>query len=1357
MIKVFNATDKNYATHGDLILQPSKAVVHKEDNGDFYLDLETPLNEKEYKNTTPEEGQIVEGTSFSIEVDKTKEEELLSIKGQLEQEKSNNLYGGFNYTITSNGITYTYNTDGTINVSSGTTTSTSYSMLTNAAVSNNYLVKLQSGVYGVLGNEQDIEIQVLSKSGSLLFESTYGMGGGFSISNSQEVFVRLTIPSGKTITAHKINLMLYKGTSATYQPYIQTPDYPLQIETTTGLQNISICGKNYLDLSIFSIASSFYNVSDNNVEVIAGDNRGYTSIENYLILPSGTYTLMSKTQIPRLQITDRNTGTALINVYQKTIQTFTLNETTSIIIKFLNQSGVSYPFTIEKPMIVKGEYSLYNINFEEYKGNNYDINLGTNLLNTNLEMIKSINIGGTWNNNVYTLNGVDFTYNDDGSITATGTASANTNFYFSRSGNYAHTTLPSGTYYFTSHEETGGNSTWKTQFSINGTGYNVFGNGTSKEISKTLTEDTPIYAYIVIYSGKNPNGATFYPMISKSYGIKWYPYKTPIELCKIGNYQDYIKKNSGKNLLPPSIATATQSEITLTNNEDGSYTLNGTATSNYTFSIDLPSTLNGTYSISCNNPQTSSGVSFRILDSNSSSLVSITLSSANTIRENVSITNGTKQAIRVASGTQLTNFILQPMLNEGASALPYEPYGTGQWYIHKEIGKVVLKGASSESWSINGTGTSNWFYWLRYITTNIKTNDRSKTKSNYYPYGNVITSTTDNGLWVSTDNLRIRWGTEDTISNFKTWLSTHNVEVYYILATPTNTLIEDEELINQLNAIQLINGLNNVIVSSANLAGILQLKYNFTRAYSNIIKYIDYLVPNNILVANTPQGDQAFRITNIEKTRRKIKLKANHVFYDSMNYLIADSYVVDKNCNDALDHLNNATDNLSPFTTISNVTHIDSYRCVRKSLYEAVQLVVERWGGHLIRDNWTFGIYDSIGQDNGVTIRYAKNLKEITASYDWDNVVTKLLPVGKDGILLNEIDPAASIYIESAQQYEIPYSKTISFDQSQVDEDNYKDEDGNLDEEAYKQALVDDLYNQGTKYITDSYLPKVNYKLSANVEKVSDVGDTIEVIDEKLGINLMTNIISYDYDCILDKYTQLEFGNFIPTLSNLMTQISVKTDEQIIANNKTLQITLNEELQTATDKIWNALGNSYVIYEGDKILVVDTLPKENATNVIMINNGGIAFSNSGINGTFSSAWTIDNVLNMEQINVINLSANLVKGGTLKLGSTLNQNGQIEVYDETNLLIAELNKNGLKMYGSDGSYVLMNNTVGFAGYDANDEKIYWVDKDQFHMKKSVIEEEITLCSKMRYIPIQIYNGDTLVSDGIGLVSVIGGVE
>ena len=514
------------------------------------------------------------------------------------------------------------------------------------------------------------------------------------------------------------------------------------------------------------------------------------------------------------------------------------------------------------------------------------------------------------------------------------------------------------------------------------------------------------------------------------------------------------------------------------------------------------------------------------------------------------------------------------------------------------------------------------------------------------------------------------------------------------------------------------------------------------------LSYVNDLTEGRIIVAPTPQGEQPFRVSNVQKTKNKLSTKALHVFFDSRNYLIADSYVVEKNCNDALDHLNIATEPESPFTTLSDVNTVSSYRCVRNSLYEAFTTVLERWGGHFDLDGWNVAIRNQIGQDNGVTIRYAKNMKDITVDENWDGVVTKIMPVGKDGLLLPER------YIESQIQYEIPYAKAVTFSQTDITEDQFKDENGDLDEEAYEQALINDLRQQAQAYLNDNSVPQVNYTLKANVEKLTNIGDTVEVIDERLGLTLQTNVISYVYDCILGKYVELEFGNFKKTVSNLMSNITAQTQQIVDKNNEATKLILSEELTEAANRIWGALGSSYVIYEGDKILVVDRLPKETAQNVIMINNGGIGFSQTGINGNFQSAWTIDNVFNAEQINVINFTADLIRGGTLKLGSNLNDYGTLEIYNESNSLIAIMDKNGLKMYGQDGSYVLMNQQVGFAGYDRNGNKNFWVDYDEFHMKKSVVEEEITLCNKLRFIPIEIQDNNTLVNDGIGLVSVGG---
>ena len=499
----------------------------------------------------------------------------------------------------------------------------------------------------------------------------------------------------------------------------------------------------------------------------------------------------------------------------------------------------------------------------------------------------------------------------------------------------------------------------------------------------------------------------------------------------------------------------------------------------------------------------------------------------------------------------------------------------------------------------------------------------------------------------------------------------------------------------------------------------------------------EYIQEGNIVRVNTRWGEQGFRLTSPKRRNNRITVKGYHLWKDSSKYVIVNSYVESKDCNDALDHLNRACDLVTPFTTISDINTLNSIRIVRKSFEETLSLLIERWGGHLYRDNWTIGIKKAIGKDRGAVIRYGKNSQTIEADEDWSNVVTKILPVGYDGITLPEV------YLQSDIQYDVPYTKVIKFDQD-IDQEDFKDGDGNVDQEAYTEALLTDLRSKATNYLEENKYFKCNYKVKAELDGVVDLGDTIVVNHEKLGINITTNVISLKYDCIRDKYVEIEFGNFRSKLKDLFKNIKVDTEESIATANEVVKVKLENELNEATSKIWGTLGDSYVIYEGNRILIVDALPKETARNVMMINSAGIGFSNTGINGSFTSAWLIDGTLDMQNINVINMTASLVKGGTFKVGSRLNEAGRIEIYDLSNTLIGTFDENGICVYGKDGSRVVIN-TTEFAGYDSQNNKVFWMNGDEFHMKKSVIEEEITLCGLARWLGIQ-----TTDNTGIGIV-------
>jgi len=382
------------------------------------------------------------------------------------------------------------------------------------------------------------------------------------------------------------------------------------------------------------------------------------------------------------------------------------------------------------------------------------------------------------------------------------------------------------------------------------------------------------------------------------------------------------------------------------------------------------------------------------------------------------------------------------------------------------------------------------------------------------------------------------------------------------------------------------------------------------------LDYVDDIVQGAILVAPTPQGEQAFRVNNVEKTRSKVSTRAWHVYYDTNNYLIEDSYVANKNCNDALAYLNANTSDKSQFSTYSNVTTTASFRCVRESLFEAIETILERWGGHLVRDNFVIQILNSIGQDNGVTIRYKKNLKEISAVSNWDNVVTKLLPIGKDGTLLNAINPSASLYVTSSLSYDRPYTKTVHFEQDIVREDYPTDE-------AYLAALVADLRTQAQSYVDENGVPKINYTLRAHVNNISGIGDTIQVIDERLNLSLTAKVIAYDYDCILNQYQEIEFGNFEQKLSDLLAEINANTAQQLgdYATNTQLAATNAEvaqklntsdlalhitQMPTAVQLAWNGISN-YIQFEAGALDIYDSAAIATQQLVTRFYKDGTAF------------------------------------------------------------------------------------------------------------------------------------------------------
>lgn len=130
-------------------------------------------------------------------------------------------------------------------------------------------------------------------------------------------------------------------------------------------------------------------------------------------------------------------------------------------------------------------------------------------------------------------------------------------------------------------------------------------------------------------------------------------------------------------------------------------------------------------------------------------------------------------------------------------------YKTGdKWYKHSEIGKVVLDGSNDESITDDGATTNMRRFRFNTILTALNQSDTLCNNSTYNTLYNLdephyyITSTLNNVYYFISQQIA------NNVSSFRTWLGNNNTEIYYVLATATETEITDTNIINQLEAIK---------------------------------------------------------------------------------------------------------------------------------------------------------------------------------------------------------------------------------------------------------------------------------------------------------------------------------------------------------------------------------------------------------------------------------------------------------------------------------------------------------------------------------------------------------------------------
>lgn len=290
---------------------------------------------------------------------------------------------------------------------------------------------------------------------------------------------------------------------------------------------------------------------------------------------------------------------------------------------------------------------------------------------------------------------------------------------------------------------------------------------------------------------------------------------------------------------------------------------------------------------------------------------------------------------------------------------------------------------------------------------------------------------------------------------------------------------------------------------------------------------------------------QCFRCDNPRIENNRVYCKAWHLFYDSKNYVIAGHLARNSGtCNEVMiDCKNNVNDAKEcPFssgaTISSNITGEKETEIEAMSLYDSFVYLTNVYGGRWVRDNFNFSINEKTLKESGVVLAYNKNITDMKVEENWDNVCTKVMPytmVGDTKITLQNPPNNISYYlglkdIGEDNPYEedrLQFTKVVEF--------KYQEKDG---ESAPTSASKwrEWLRSEAEKYLRANKLPQVNYSVSANIDNISDVGDVIRVKHPKCNVDIYTEVISVKYDAIMQKYTEIEFGNFRRAFKNIFTE-----------------------------------------------------------------------------------------------------------------------------------------------------------------------------------------------------------------------------
>ena len=333
----------------------------------------------------------------------------------------------------------------------------------------------------------------------------------------------------------------------------------------------------------------------------------------------------------------------------------------------------------------------------------------------------------------------------------------------------------------------------------------------------------------------------------------------------------------------------------------------------------------------------------------------------------------------------------------------------------------------------------------------------------------------------------------------------------------------------------------------------------------NGLHYADITLRSIILAKPNPTArPQPFRVYKISRPiNGVVTINAQHLSYDLSGIVIEPFNA--PSLASALEGMKTNAITENPFEYETDKTVISdfvvSYPSSARSLVAGQRgSLLDTYGGELEFDRYQVKLWAHRGKDNGVTIRYGKNMTDVSQEEDGSGVYTGVYPYW-----YSEEEGSADLgssYVPVEGEFD--FTRILLLD---------------LTEEFENKPTAEELTQKAQEYISnhDPGVPTISttvswYQSKDFVENVN-LGDVVGVYFSRLGISAKAKIVKTRYNALQDRFESVDIGSVRSSIAGTIVSMDqgVSSVTQYTVT-ETRRIT--KELEMTADSLRSAISDS---------------------------------------------------------------------------------------------------------------------------------------------------------------------------------------